>query len=817
MFKQLINLFIKKNGRSPNALEMLQLKFKAAQQSGKGKVFDMKGNPLDPNKPIIGGTQSEFQSGIIKAIKPKPTVVKQRGPQRGVGAGEQVSAAGATRIKQGFSTQSKLNSWSQNQQWVKDFIGRKNAEFNSLNRADQKSVLDMFEAQIKKHKPKEPLAGGGIAGMLGEPTYEEDNHRVPFKLGGIDKVRRAFLQAMGAGAAGVGAAKTGLFGLLKGGGKKQIVENLTQVPIENAAGMPSWFKPLVNRVIKEGRDISKLPVDEGGALAERQIIHSKKLGENHRVNVIQDVDNQTITVEYQSADNMGGVDDAVRLEYKAAEEIEPMLAQHMNPKDPKGPWLPNKAQKTKPTFEANEAWPHGTTGDYKDITMEGTNIVNKVDDLFSDTSALKQFGTGKDLTKQELKIAKQKRKRVNEINNDLAEQDQLLPDPPEPDFATGGRVPLALGRGTEQAIQENKALEDKIDFEKKILDFYKKKSEDESYGRHMTPMPIPMEGVQHADRPPSDPELQIGPYYPKKNRNWILFDDGTVYYPNEDEYYKQDGTQVEGPSKGAKPEEYSETLRNKAAQGGRVPLALGKIVKGGNWLIKSLRGTREAIKNNKDYSPAQIKLFLKQIDDQIKNLEAGGKIPDEVIQTIRSDPKFKSVGQWQTERSVDPDLREMEEVLLEYGKKHASGGRVGMLFGGGVWKKIIQNLAKEKGISPSAYLAVTNWKHLPEGIKKIISKSQFEKIKKERIEMFENLVDMAKTRKVFSENIEQGKKTPAALAFEHLEKSFKSPVPHGVTDKDILQGEVILKNLKTGGKKGPELNASGGLAGMLGE
>ena len=687
MFKQLINLFIKKNGRSPNALEMLQLKFKAAQQSGKGKVFDMKGNPLDPNKPIIGGTQSEFQSGIIKAIKPKPTVVKQRGPQRGVGAGEQVSAAGATRIKQGFSTQSKLNSWSQNQQWVKDFIGRKNAEFNSLNRADQKSVLDMFEAQIKKHKPKEPLAGGGIAGMLGEPTYEEDNHRVPFKLGGIDKVRRAFLQAMGAGAAGVGAAKTGLFGLLKGGGKKQIVENLTQVPIENAAGMPSWFKPLVNRVIKEGRDISKLPVDEGGALAERQIIHSKKLGENHRVNVIQDVDNQTITVEYQSADNMGGVDDAVRLEYKAAEEIEPILPQHMDPKDPKGFWKPHKDQKTKPTFEANEAWPHGTTGDYKDITMEGTNIVNKVDDLFSDTSALKQFGTGKDLTKQELKIAKQKRKRVNEINNDLAEQDKLLPDPPEPDFATGGRVPLALG----------------------------------------------------------------------------------------------------------------------------------KIVKGGNWLIKSLRGTREAIKNNKDYSPAQIKLFLKQIDDQIKNLEAGGKIPDEVIQTIRSDPKFKSVGQWQTERSVDPDLREMEEVLLEYGKKHASGGRVGMLFGGGVWKKIIQNLAKEKGISPSAYLAVTNWKHLPEGIRKIISKSQFEKIKKERIEMFENLVDMAKTRKVFSENIEQGKKTPAALAFEHLEKSFKSPVPHGVTDKDILQGEVILKNLKTGGKKGPELNASGGLAGMLGE
>ena len=110
----------------------------------------------------------------------------------------------------------------------------------------------------------------------------------------------------------------------------------------------------------------------------------------------------------------------------------------------------------------------------------------------------------------------------------------------------------------------------------------------------------------------------------------------------------------------------------------RMPLALGKIVKGGNWFLKSLRGTREAIKKNKEYSPEQINLFLKQIDDQIKNIEAGGKIPDEVIQTIRSDPKFKSV--WQNQLSADPDLREMEEVLLEYGQKHAEGGITRMPF-----------------------------------------------------------------------------------------------------------------------------------------
>ena len=72
-----------------------------------------------------------------------------------------------------------------------------------------------------------------------------------------------------------------------------------------------------------------------------------------------------------------------------------------------------------------------------------------------------------------------------------------------------------------------------------------------------------------------------------------------------------------------------------------------------------------------------MKLYLNQIDDQIRRIKAGEKIPEEVIQTIRKDPKFRSV--WQNQKSADPDLREMEEVLLEYGQKHASGGLAGIL------------------------------------------------------------------------------------------------------------------------------------------
>ena len=207
--------------------------------------------------------------------------------------------------------------------------------------------------------------------------------------------------------------------------------------------MPAWFKPLVNRVIKEGVETTKLPPNKGGAYLDRQIVHSAKLGEGQGVRVYQNLDDQTIRVEYQSVDNMGGIDDVVSLDYTAPQVIKPPIIQSGKLSGY------GKGVKTKPEFSAEEAFPHGTTGDYKDITMEGSNVVNKVKDLYSDTSALKQFGTNKTLSKKELEIAKQKRQRVNEINNDLSEQSQLLPEPSPPedyDFASGGRVPMFLER-----------------------------------------------------------------------------------------------------------------------------------------------------------------------------------------------------------------------------------------------------------------------------------------------------------------------------------------------------------------------------------
>jgi hypothetical protein len=143
------------------------------------------------------------------------------------------------------------------------------------------------------------------------------------------------------------------------------------------------------------------------------------------------------------------------------------------------------------------------------------------------------------------------------------------------------------------------------------------------------------------------------------------------------------------------------------ASGGMARVGMfggGPIVKGGKWFLKSLRDTRKQMKTM-NMSPDQLKYYLNQIDDQIKNIEAGGKIPDEVIQTIRKDSKFKSVSQ---NPANDPDLREIEEVLLEYGEKHASGGIAGQLhmnrqgYASGTKKK-----KKEKAIIDPNYIPST--------------------------------------------------------------------------------------------------------------
>ena len=163
--------------------------------------------------------------------------------------------------------------------------------------------------------------------------------------------------------------------------------------------------------------------------------------------------------------------------------------------------------------------------------------------------------------------------------------------------------------------------------------------------------------------------------------------------------------------------------------------------------------------------------------------------------------------------------------------KKADGGRIGLfagsLKGGGILRTIIKNLAKEKGVSPSEYLRVANYKALPDSAKRFMSEAEFLKLKEtmtgKRIEMVENVRDMIQSRLAFDKSkadlaASMNKASPGygdqAVKMMFPEGSFKSPVPAGAGEKDVMMMEQLIKNLQTKGRKE---NASGGIARMLGE
>jgi len=97
-----------------------------------------------------------------------------------------------------------------------------------------------------------------------------------------------------------------------------------------------------------------------------------------------------------------------------------------------------------------------------------------------------------------------------------------------------------------------------------------------------------------------------------------------------------------------------------------------------------------------------------------------------------------------------------------------------------------------------------------------ISPEEYAQLKMGQEQMYGNFIDMAKTRLNFQKQVEGGKTTPARELFEGMEKTMdeQSFVPKTVTEKDIGEMELMIKNRFNKGRKD---NALGGLQTMLGE
>jgi hypothetical protein len=108
-----------------------------------------------------------------------------------------------------------------------------------------------------------------------------------------------------------------------------------------------------------------------------------------------------------------------------------------------------------------------------------------------------------------------------------------------------------------------------------------------------------------------------------------------------------------------------------------------------------------------------------------------------------------------------------------------------------------------------------------------MSKDEFLKLKadmtEKRIQLMDTVKEMIVSRQGFEKSKDDLRKSMNMASEGYGDKavemmfppgSFKSPVPAGSGQKDVMMMEQLIKNLKT---KDRQLNASGGVAYMLGE
>ena len=429
-----------------------------AAQSGirnteSAKVFNRAGEELDPNKPIIGGTQEGKkidQDTFIRLAETNTQRMKQKiadkkidddlPPPGSRGGPEDIAAPVQTPeeyLKNVIEGENKKNiaKIKQRQTMLNEAIDDASPGFSGDRKVDAdlvaenlaermglvyddlptKQRLDLYDQAYtglskKRFDPPEDFAKGGIA-------------RIGLKDG---MNRRTFLKLLS------GAAAIPIVGKFFKIGK--VGKTVTKVPVIKTAdvpGKPEWFDALVNKVILEGDDVTKQ-----FATKERQIVHTTKIDNQvggPEVRVTQDLDDGVIRVEYDSVDNMG--EETVQLQFK------PGIADEST-----------GGKKPRDEFEVSEVEPQYVGGpDDADIEFVGEASGPGLEFISSDVSKLKQYATGKGPTMKEFLKIKKRKDDVKKINEDTMEQAEYIAgkygDEPQPDdlyeinkdnFASGG-------------------------------------------------------------------------------------------------------------------------------------------------------------------------------------------------------------------------------------------------------------------------------------------------------------------------------------------------------------------------------------------
>ena len=423
---------LKNANQVDNALRMID--DRPAVQEGitsteSAKVFNIKGDELDPNKPIIGGTQPGKKidtDTFIRLAERNPQLIKQKIADKKVETDAEIKARLDKDNKEGIAKirarQKMLDDAIDNQSpslsgdtrtdavlVAEDLAERMGLAYDDLPIREQTKLYDQayqglskmrFEArQTPKGAPpkitsKKDADSQESSYDDGPADFDPDADNETFAQGGRagfkdGMTRRTFLKLLGGMAAVPIVGK--FFKLAKVG---KTVTKVPMIKTDDVAGKPEWFDALVNKVIMEGDDVTKK-----FATGERQSIHQKTLDDGSVVRVTEDVDDGAVRVEYESEQNVFG--DDVMLQYKKP--------------------LPDEGDpRPSARFDVAESGPVGRSVGPDDFEIDVDEVGGQsIRDLDSDVSKLKEYATGKKPTMKEIVEIKKRKDRAAAITDDI--------------------------------------------------------------------------------------------------------------------------------------------------------------------------------------------------------------------------------------------------------------------------------------------------------------------------------------------------------------------------------------------------------------
>ena len=213
---------------------------------------------------------------------------------------------------------------------------------------------------------------------------------------------------------------------------------------------------------------------------------------------------------------------------------------------------------------------------------------------------------------------------------------------------------------------------------------------------------------------------------------------------------------------------------------------------------------------------------LLEIEKRMKNKDpedfAGGGLAT-AIAKIKGKYGKKAIMKGKVKKKSEKQKR--REMFEEFNKRNKE--REEFIFGGGVgYKGILKLLAKRQNMKPSDILKKGNPKsQVPRRIKPLLSEKEKLQMKEMRVEQLEAQLDLLKTNRSILANRENFPPQFREISDDLLNTILPSEVRESLKgstieslDKEILQIENVLKNLKIGKDK-RALNADGGLASMF--